>query len=283
MQIEAPHQGLDALLKGIKSIPSIPVVIEHIMTLASSEDACAAELALAIEKDTGLSTRVLRTANSAFFLGSRSQINSLAQAVIVLGFSQIKHLALSLGLQRQIENLPVWNIIDANQYWRHSLAVASAAKMLAELTNQSTENAFTAGLLHQMGKCVLASCMPEQYQQALKDTTLKIEHAEIQYCGVNHIVAGQQLGRYWRLPDFIISSIQVATPTGNVASLASLVSLADVLAVEAGFFRVGEDENSINAQRIIPSTSDSGLSTEDMDKIVDALPEIVTAIEQAFV
>ncbi|MBV1873332.1 MAG: HDOD domain-containing protein [Gammaproteobacteria bacterium] len=277
------EQGLDALIEGIKSIPSIPVVIERIMTLANSEDACAATLALAIENDAGLSARVLRTANSAFFLGTRSQINSLSQAVIVLGFSQIKHLAMSIGLQRQIGNLSVWDIINSNLYWRHSLAVASAAKMLAKLTCQSAENAFTAGLLHELGKCVLACCMPEQYQQALRDTTLGVEQAEKHYCGINHVIAGEQLGRYWNLPDFLISSMQVPTETYNIDNLASLVYLADTLAIEAGFPSVGENINDINVQRIDQFYAESNISAEQTGEIVGALPQIVTTIEKAFV
>ncbi len=269
----------EALLRRIKNIPPVPAAISRIMTIVDKDETDAKALAQVIEYDAGLSGRVLRVANSAFF-GLSSRVPHVQQAVVVLGFSEIKNLAVSIALQQHLQRMSIWRIIDSQIFWRHSLAVALAAQMLAKASNQDSINAFTLGMLHELGKCTLAYCFPEQYSLALNDNTRTADSAEKHYCGFNQATAGGYLCGCWKLPKHICEAIGQQNVGNSVAvgsSLGVLLKCANELAIQSGFSEVGNNLHDPAAGALLEH-----FSAETIESTLATLSPAVNEIEQFF-
>ena len=138
-----------------KNLPTIPTVLAKILQLVDAETASGKELIAVVERDQALTGKLLRLANSAFF-GQSRRVATIPRAVVLLGFSTVRNLALSVK---------VWETLGAGvarsrleELWRHAVAVAMATKALAtRLRAGDPEEAFTAGLLHDVGRLLLES------------------------------------------------------------------------------------------------------------------------------
>lgn len=188
------------------TLPSAPHVVSRLVAL-TDRDADTRELLAAIERDPALTARILRTANSPFFAQTRN-VTSVKRAVVVLGLPMVRNLTLGLT---------VWDATtshiaarDARRLWEHSLAVATVAQHLATHTRAcSAADAFTAGLLHDVGKLVLARQFPDAYRPLLVPTPVRSRLPALERAAVGHDHAeiGALLFERWRLPKLLIEAV----------------------------------------------------------------------------
>src|SRR5262249_4121373 len=158
---EQALQQFRAEVIGRKNLPTIPTVLAQILRLVDREGASGRELVEVIEHDQALTGKMLRLANSAFF-GQNRRVATIPRAVVLLGFSTVRNLALGVK---------VWDALSSGisrvrleQLWSHAASVAVATKELCvRLRAADPDEAFTAGLLHDIGRLVLAMRFREQY------------------------------------------------------------------------------------------------------------------------
>jgi len=220
-----------------KQIPTIPVVLVRILEVVDGERTCVRDLVEVVEKDKALTGRILRLSNSAFF-GFARKVSTLSRAVMLLGFSTVKNLALGVK---------VWEALtggrtgaDMEGLWIHSSLVAVASRLLSRrLKLPDPEEAFTAGLLHDIGKVVLAIRFPEQYQALLATAGGQAgSEAEREALGIDHAQVGGWLAESWTLPPVIVAAASehprllgsiTAWDAGTVVNLANqLVNATDL-------------------------------------------------------
>ena len=201
---EADHQArLRAEIVNAKDIPTIPALLVHILTVVDGERSSARELIEVIQRDQALTSRVLRLANSGFFACQR-QVATLPRAVILLGFSTIKNLALGVKIW---DMLMVQGGAGLTELWEHSALVAAAARLLAQRTRAAeADEAFTAGLLHDIGRVVLMRRFPAVYGRLTSGGEGGLETRERAAFGVDHAQAGAWLFEAWALPAAIVES-----------------------------------------------------------------------------
>jgi putative nucleotidyltransferase with HDIG domain len=217
------------------SLDKVPPVAGAVMDLLRSiddENLDAAHLAKKIGHDPVLSARVLRIVNSPFY-GITGQVSSLQEAVMVLGFSSVRRLALAVSLNG---SFPVrgHGEADPRRIWRHSFCVALCAQALARLARVDPEAAFTAGLLHDIGRIALLSVDPADFAVVLaaRKEHADLEAAETAVLGFTHAEFGARLLERWHLPGSLVRAVEFhhqpdTAPTG---ALTDLTHLADHLA-----------------------------------------------------
>lgn len=226
---------LKEIVGKLQKLPALSVVLTELLESFEKESLDIPQLAGKIGRDQGLAARVLRVANSAFY-GYPSRIASINDAVVVLGFGNVRALAIAGGVIEQFSSRQEG--FDRLAFWRHSIGTAVCAKVLAEHVGRNPETAFTAGLLHDIGKLVMDIYFTKEFNLVLnycmqEDCTIVAAEREITGC--DHSQVGYEVAKQWKFP----LSIQQAIRDHHAPRdepLADLVHVADVLshALEMG-------------------------------------------------
>ncbi len=233
---ERPPAGVD-LAATIEALPPLPAVALRVMQVAQDPKASASDLALVVSADPGLSSRILRVVNSAAYRRMR-EITSVQQALVTLGFVQARNLAISGAIAGAFAPDALNALFRIETFWRHSLAVAfKAAELAGQGRRVDVPSAFTAGVVHNMGRLALFYRDPALVDQAVaramgEGRTLEAVEAEL---GFDHAKAGELLARKWKLPEPICEAIgRHHEPIASDQTLAGCVALADGFVVSNG-------------------------------------------------
>ncbi len=205
------NEALRRLVGQMSRLPSIPTLYTEIVEKANEPDALLEDVAGIIARDPGMTAKILKLVNSAFF-GLRRELSSTAEAVSYIGLDTIKSLVLSLHAFAQFDHVraPGFTI---ESLWSHSLSVAAWARHIAvceEADRRDADRAFTAGLLHDIGKLVLAANLPDQFGEALRfasERKMELFTAETQVFGADHADVGGYLLGLWGLPVPVVEAI----------------------------------------------------------------------------
>ena len=230
-------------IEGISSLPTLPTILTKVLAAAADPDASAVDLSQHIAADQTLSAEVLKLVNSAYY-GLRRQVDSITTAIVMLGFFEVRNVALAVTAFR---NFPGANPdYDRTQLWRHSLATAMAADRLAKTLRLPAERAFIAGLLHDIGKVVFDALYPQEFREAAHQAHQQgrfIRDTEPEVLGLTHADAGALLADHWDLPPAIVDAIRhhhAPERSDNDPELTALAALADFTAYQAD---LGETSN----------------------------------------
>jgi putative nucleotidyltransferase with HDIG domain len=193
------------VLEGVQGLPAVPTVLAEILSTLEDDTATASSLERLIRRDQALTSKLLSVANSAYY-GFVAPITTLKRAVVVLGMGEVRKLCLGAGVFNLLHARRVRNHARVESLWSHSLAVAEAARIIAARTKRTDpEQAFTGGLLHDLGKLVLAAFFSEELEavnQLAVSEGLPFHQAECEL-GVDHEDLGIQLAEHWRLPPML--------------------------------------------------------------------------------
>lgn len=229
-------------------LPALPAALLDLLALVGSEDVDIDELCARISVDMALTAKLLRLANSSFY-GARGEVTSVDAAIGRVGLRMVKGVVSAAAVSGAVKP-PVCPGFDFAAFWRHGVATASAAQMLAFATGGDPSTAFTSGLLYRIGQLVMAAQVPAQFAAALAQRAasggdaLLIERAVL---GVDHALVGARIAAHWRLPGEIALALAQQDPPlarGHAPSLGQLAGAADRL-IEA--FENGDDPAAAGA------------------------------------
>lgn len=199
-----PRNSIRDLVRRIRTLPTMPTLYQEVLTVLRSPDATTEQVGAIIAKDMAMTTKLLQVLNSAWFGASR-KISDPSEAVGILGFETVSSMVMTIKLLSQYDKVkPVYFSID--RLWKHSTEVARVAKQLTLLHTEDhamAEAAFTGGLLHDLGKVVLASNFDEQYrgaQSLAAKQKLPPTEVEKEIFGANHGEIGAYLLGLWGMP-----------------------------------------------------------------------------------
>lgn len=204
MSLERGQQFLSLLADTKHELPFSPKLLQRLFAQTSeSSVASLGEIADTISPDQGLTTRILAVANSAFY-GLQSQVTSVHRAATVLGIKEVRNIVLALGVQGLAKGRTLPDDFDLIEYWRHQLTVALCVKQLAVETKLGDpDNLFTIGLLHDLGKMIVAMHAPEDWKaiaEIRRDKQMSFHKAEDSWWGIEHGVIGALVLKSWNLP-----------------------------------------------------------------------------------
>jgi putative nucleotidyltransferase with HDIG domain len=205
----------DSNLKGVISemdtLPSVPTLYLEMAEELQSPEPSIQKVGQIIERDPAMTAKILQLANSAFF-GLRRRISNPADAVAYLGLDHVQHLFLAVHAFSQFTP-PRASSFSIELLWEHSLATAAMAKSIAkeeEAGKVVAEDAFTAGLLHDLGKLMLACRLVRSHSEAVYAAKMRgvpLWVAEQEVLSVTHAEVGAYLLGLWGLPDSIVESV----------------------------------------------------------------------------
>jgi HD-like signal output (HDOD) protein len=224
---------LRKILDEHQELSSLPQTLAEVLRVAKDEDSSAHDLAEVLRRDPSLTTRILRVVNSPFY-GAGREIHSVTQAVVTMGIRAVTALALSTSIYDMTSK---WEgAVDRRRFWRHSLSVAVAARMIAEEVKYPFgEEAFVTGLLHDLGLLILEKSFPQEFnhiwQQAKTENALiKLEQ---EMWATDHARVAQFLFEQWNLPRSICNAVglhhQFDSHTSTDRQLVLIVALADTM------------------------------------------------------
>jgi HD-like signal output (HDOD) protein len=232
---------IEALIGNIDHLPTPPVVFSQINRVLSNRDASVYDVAKIIAEDAGMSARVLRMANSAYY-ALPQPVASVRQAVVILGLESVRSVVLSAAVVEAFSGYQE-NPEFQDMFWRHSLATASAARVLfgGKLSDarvaRGGEEGFCAGLLHDIGKLVMVSHMPKIHAGTNTHKFYRVVEdrwVEDDVVGANHAAIGGYLASRWKLPEVLNNAIthhhDLAVQNDEYLHLTKVVHLADYLA-----------------------------------------------------
>ncbi len=186
-------------------LPSLPHVLVKLIDVCDDESVPINAIAPIVAKDTSLTSRVLRLVNSAYFGFVRS-FSNLDQAVVYLGAGTIKNLAITASVQQVFKGMKNSDSFKIGHFWYQSLLCATLSKRIAQALNyQNAEEAYLAGLLHNIGQLVLFVSFPEEYIliQQTQDCEAEKCIREEKLIGITHCEAGSWLLKKWKISPFI--------------------------------------------------------------------------------
>lgn len=240
----ASDQLHQVLGRDVADLPPLPFVAHRLAMALESTETTISDLAYLIGMDQSIAAKVLRLVNSSYY-GFPRQVTTLSHAVAILGFNTVRNIALATGASDNLA-LPRHSPVDATKFWEHAIGVAIGAQLLAKRKNLPAkvgEEAFLAGLLHDVGKLFLCQHFPHRYRTAIRsawEEKCRISVAEQTHCGATHSLVGKRIAEKWNLPATLAATIRHhhnPVQAETCFEVTALVNAGDVLvrAARVGF------------------------------------------------
>ncbi|MDA8141785.1 MAG: HDOD domain-containing protein [Desulfobacteraceae bacterium] len=197
-------------LETIQELPTLSSVAIKVNSMLQDADVTARDLSDVIEKDQAMVAKLLKLVNSSFF-GFSSKVSNIAHSIMILGFNTVYNAILSMAVIDALGAKNRINGLDMAGFWRHAISVAVVSKYLSQgLEGQLQEKAFTAGILHDIGKVVMARYFTERFSTLWEVITLQeisFVKAERQHFPMGHDAMGAFLSRCWNLPEELSTAV----------------------------------------------------------------------------
>lgn len=189
------------LIAQVNEFPPLPAVVNKILKVTADPESSLGQLARIVEADVGLSSAVVKLANSPFF-GLSREVSSISHALAVLGMEEVRNMVLAKAMfdtftsyRKKGERI--------SQLWKHSFFCALAAKAIGEKMGREDSGLFVAGLIHDIGKIVIFFALSPESLAKIYGTADKLDDSkkEIAFLGLNHEDLGRLLVKSWLFPD----------------------------------------------------------------------------------
>ena len=261
----ANQEEIRKALREIKNLPTLPGIVIKLTKMAEDPDSTPEQIGRVISKDYILAAKLLKLVNSAFY-GFPQSINSISNAIILLGFNVIKSLIISASIFEFMEK-------QDTELWEHSLGCAVVCNVLARhLGLDDPEEVSTVGLIHDIGKVAIKMELPAEYEAVslmVKDKAMCRMYAERWVLGLDHAHVGGWLAKRWNLPENLWATIachhkpEQAKRKNKIA--AAVVHFSDIIIRGLGYGH-GDDI-------WVPALDETAwqllkLSPKDLDKII---------------
>ena len=238
-------QSLDAVVRRVSEISTLPQVALRVIEVAKDPDAGAADLKAVVEGDPALSARVLRMVNSAA-CGISTNVTNLHQAISYLGFSNVRNLAMTASVSEIFDEDKQVGTYQRSKLWRHMVSVGVCARMVASRGRISNfEDAFLAGLLHDIGIIIEDQQVHPRFCQMIAQlrSGMMLTAAEKEGLGFDHCCLGARIAEAWKFPSTAQAAIRYHHASelysGEGAEIVRCVEVANLICTIKGISSVG--------------------------------------------
>ncbi len=270
-------------LEKIQDLPTIPHTLQRVLEGLNSVATSAQDLDKIIREDPVLTAKILKIANSPYY-GLKGEVSSLARAIVILGFEEVRNLVVGLSLTGTFSGELGFEEFQASDLWLHSIGVATTAKMFAEfIPDLDPEELFTAGMLHDLGIFLMCLYFTEEFREILdlqRKEGISLWEAETQY-GLTHGEVGGYLVARWGLSELLINVVRYhhrPQGAGPYAKAAAVVFLADGLCHKLSIGHGGT--LGFNGKLLVPKRL--GLDPKQIKQVAAKLKNNRDEIEQSW-
>lgn len=225
----------EQLVRSVSTIASLPSIYNRLSEVISHPLSSSKDIGGVVSEDPGLTARVLKLVNSAFY-AFPTRVDTITRAITIVGTQQLCDLALATSVIKAFQNVPQ-DLVDMDSFWKHSLACGVAARAIAGLRRENNvERFFVAGMLHDIGLPILFMKAPEEARRLLEHSKTNGEllyAAEAKLFGFTHADVGNRLLMMWNLPDSLQEAVGFhhnPTRAPHFTVEAATVHVADIIA-----------------------------------------------------
>jgi putative nucleotidyltransferase with HDIG domain len=228
-------QAIDDFINSVRYLPPAPRIVPELMRLLKQADVDSSKVVKLISFDPALTASVLRMCNSAYY-GAGTPTADLQEGITRLGFQQVYQLVTAAMGARMLTSPQPGYGFDEGELWKHSVAVAVTAQLMAVRLGDDQNLVFTAALLHDIGKTVLAKALESVYPKLVRETELNQQsllEAERKLLGVQHAEVGARLLERWKFAPNVVAAVwfhHAPKGAGKHQRLAAYIYLADMIA-----------------------------------------------------
>lgn len=222
--------SIEEVINKINDLPMLPELAREMLNDLNNEDVSLETISEKVSMDQSIAAKVIQLANTSYY-GNNSKVITIQQAVSLLGTKHLKNL---IRTSIFTNNLPVARCrgFDNKAFWRHNIATAICAELISRTLHMKHDFAFTAGLLHDIGRLVLVSKFPQKYEHVIrcaKDNDCSLLEAERVILGVDHVGVGLILALQWNFSEAIQDAIRGhhAPDDKELNSVASIIHVAN--------------------------------------------------------
>jgi len=232
---------LDSVTSKVNDLPALPTIVNDVMKLTEDPNSTVKDLERVIMKDPGLTTRILRLANSVHY-GYARRISTISEASILLGFEAIKSMTLAASVNGlMIKKVPGYGL-NENELWIQSQSCALISRYIAKkLRYPYADLAYVAGLLRDIGKVIISYYLVDYSKEIMikleENPNLSFVDAEETVLGFNHSQIGAKVAKKWNLPDELIEAIEYHHDPEKATvnyKLTAIIHLADAITMMLG-------------------------------------------------
>ncbi len=242
---ELKEKRVELILQQLQQLPTLPAVAVKVIEATGRDETSARQVVDLISSDPPLTAKILQLVHRSDH-GVSGQVTTVERAVVLLGFDAVRSAVLAVSIYRVFaaETGEAGAHFNREAFWRHALAVATCAELLAEMmggrqSEADPSEAFVCGLLHDLGKIALSTILPKSYDRVAEAADLlrgDIAQLEKTVIGLDHHVVGKRLAEQWQLPAAIRECAwlhgqnpAVLPASMQHARLVNLITLADAV------------------------------------------------------
>lgn len=237
-----------------------------------------------IERDPAIAAKILRVANSSYY--GTDTVPTIGRALSVLGLNTVRQLVVNIGFQQMVSGRQQSVLFDKLRFWKHSLAVAAGARILAKIKLPlKSEELYCAGMLHDIGMLVLDRFNPDALDCSIRcsrEMSIPLFQAERNLFGYDHTAVGALLAEKWQLSPLITSAIRFhhnVLECEDDMEPTCIVAAADTLAHQCGLF---DDDPDIDHEMDLMVQHNLDLPTEQLVIVGKVMYDEVQKAQQAF-
>lgn len=268
-------------LDRIEDLPTLPTIAMEVNSMVRDSNTSIKDLAGLLEKDQAIVPRILKLVNSAFF-GFRSKISNIPRAIVVLGFNAIRNVVISVSVLDAFPGKKASEGFDITKFWTHSVTVAITSKHLAEMTRlRPPEDAFTGGLMHDIGKVVLFQYFQDFFKKvcvSMRENKLSFFDAEKKEGAITHARIGGYLAKKWQFPAGLVDTIKYHHVVNKNATDLDLLMIVHVANIIVNSF-VKDSRSDLDYSAIYPDAV--SVMKDQLDTSPNWFPEIYEEIKDA--
>ena len=282
-------------VKGCARLPSLRSVDSALRELLNADQRYAYQISEIVRRDPSLTSRMLRLVNSVYY-GLSTPVNSIEEAVFYLGVRQIRQLAMVTPVIEDFQKLAGPTPFPWREFWQHCIGVAVLTRdVLGFVQTQSDESDYVAGLVHDVGKIVMASAFPEHFveiqRRLVEPQAGSLVESETAILGIDHAELGALYLKNHNLPEIMVESAcfhHEPERASRHAPIVAAVQIADLLVRHAhignsGNTREVTEENCLSASGwgiLFPHSSDAekAIARASLKRSLDRLPTILEGL-----
>lgn len=279
------QQRIASIIENLDQLPSIPEVASKLINMINDPDISFKLIAEEISKDQAMTTNILKLCNSAYFSKGK-EISSIDRAIVTLGLKEVKDIVMVVATKPVLDKFVLGYDLAKGDLWKQGLVVATAAKKISlDKGHKSIADvAFTGGIIHNVGKVVLALFVQNTFQDILKtveEQSITFTEAEKEVMGFSHQEVSERILMKWSFPTVLQSIVRYyqqpeLAPKEHQLEV-SVVHVASALTLMAG---IGLGSDGLYHQMNQIALTKIGLTPEELEGYYERIPEMVKQVKE---
>ncbi|MCP4131589.1 MAG: HDOD domain-containing protein [bacterium] len=276
-------QRIEQIISNIASLPAIPEVASKVINMVNDPDISIKKVGEEISKDQSMTTNLLKLCNSAYFSKGK-EITSVERAIVTLGLKEVKDIVMVIATKPVLNKFVIGYDLGKGDLWKQGLVVSATAKKIALLKKRKdvADVVFTGGIIHNVGKVVLALFVQSTFKEILDAVTTKsipFTTAEREIMGFSHQEVGEAILNNWKFPEVLRTIVRYyqepeLAPDQYKFEVAA-VHIADALSIMAG---IGIGSDGLYHQLNEEAIKTVGLKEAEIEDLFAKIPETLKQV-----